>query len=516
MFTVIIADDEEIECRGQEKILLDSFNNIRLLPSASNGEELIRAVRQEKPDIIITDINMPGLGGLKAVEVLRKEAVNSRVIINTAYSEFEYAREAIALGASDFLVKPLERETYLKAVEKAMKSLEKERSLEYRANSGSREYQKVVDMAGREVLSSVILGKPNEEELQIWLENIGHTYWGGVFAACSLKDPSGLEELSKAADKILKPSCTFLSKIHNEMLILFLFPGEQVGKRNYQEWISGLLCRFSREAEEHLRQIPRLGVGRWRYDYEEMDKSYREAVAALEGGTKEKICFFEKKVENPVFRNWQDAKELWEQLVDAVKCREMGKIQEFLCRQIRMWGPPEYKRQQMTVMLVEELQNCSRKICGHNIYSWQQLRQAFSELESPDELAEKGTDFLRILIKLEEKKDARSGYVLDALEYIENNFTKDITLEEAASAAGQGISSFYLSRLLSQQLQTSFVELLAAARINKAISLMRKQLPEERNISSQVGYQSAAYFYRVFKKNTGMTVGEMREFLTER
>lgn len=102
------------------------------------------------------------------------------------------------------------------------------------------------------------------------------------------------------------------------------------------------------------------------------------------------------------------------------------------------------------------------------------------------------------------------------MEYIENNFTKDITLEEAASAAGQGISSFYLSRLLSQQLQTSFVELLAAARINKAISLMRKQLPEERNISSQVGYQSAAYFYRVFKKNTGMTVGEMREFLTER
>lgn len=117
MYSIIIADDEEIECRGQEKILQDSFSDIRLLPSASSGEELIRAVREEKPDIIITDINMPGLNGLEAIEVLRKESVNSKVIINTAYSEFEYAREAITLGASDFLVKPLEREAYLRAVD---------------------------------------------------------------------------------------------------------------------------------------------------------------------------------------------------------------------------------------------------------------------------------------------------------------------------------------------------------------------------------------------------------------
>ena len=134
MYTIIIADDEAIECRGQEQILQNSFSNIRLLPSAANGTELIERVREEQPDIIITDINMPDLNGLGAIGVLRNEAVHAQVIINTAYSEFEYAKEAISLGACAFLVKPLERQDYLKAVEKAMKAVDHERSLELGQN----------------------------------------------------------------------------------------------------------------------------------------------------------------------------------------------------------------------------------------------------------------------------------------------------------------------------------------------------------------------------------------------
>ncbi len=516
MYTIIIADDEAIECRGQEQILQNSFSNIRLLPSAANGTELIERVREEQPDIIITDINMPDLNGLGAIGVLRNEAVHAQVIINTAYSEFEYAKEAISLGACAFLVKPLERQDYLKAVEKAMKAVDHERSLEFRTKSGSESYRKMVDIAGREVISSVILGKPNEEELQIWLENMGHTYWGGVFVVATLNDEDCLRNLSQIAGELLKNFCTFLSKVYKNMLILFLFPGEIVGQGNYQSWVNGLLLQIDQQAKKIMHQEPHFGVSRWRYDYEEMAEAYQEAVNAILMCHEEKICFYEKKTESLFYSSRENAFCLAKKLVEIVNDKDREKTCDFLKEQIKLWHTSGYTDRQMIVAMIENLQNCSRKISGHNIYSWQQLRQTFSALNTLDELAERAADYLCFLMHPKEKTDARTGYVMDALTYIENNFSDDITLEDAAASAGTGISSFYLSRLLTQQLSTSFVELLTSARINEAIRLMRQQTTAERNLSSQVGYQSAAYFYRVFKKNTGMTVGEMREFLAAR
>ena len=97
-----------------------------------------------------------------------------------------------------------------------------------------------------------------------------------------------------------------------------------------------------------------------------------------------------------------------------------------------------------------------------------------------------------------------------SLRYIEEHFTENISLD--MTAENLGISSFYLSRILTQILQTSFVELLTGARINHAVEQIAAQDAMTRNLLQKSGYQSAAYFYKVFKKTTGMTVGEMRDF----
>lgn len=76
-----------------------------------------------------------------------------------------------------------------------------------------------------------------------------------------------------------------------------------------------------------------------------------------------------------------------------------------------------------------------------------------------------------------------------------------------------GISSFYLSRLLTQQLDESFTEILTDTRIDHAIELIRRENFMVKDIGRRVGYLSDTYFYKVFKKNTGMTVGEMRQLL---
>ena len=110
-----------------------------------------------------------------------------------------------------------------------------------------------------------------------------------------------------------------------------------------------------------------------------------------------------------------------------------------------------------------------------------------------------------------EVSDMPNTYVEEAVLYIEKNYMNDISLDMLAERLG--ISSFYLSRLLTQQLDESFIELLTDTRIDHAIELIRREDFIVKDIGSRVGYLSPTYFYKVFKKNTGLTVGEMRRLL---
>ena len=77
-----------------------------------------------------------------------------------------------------------------------------------------------------------------------------------------------------------------------------------------------------------------------------------------------------------------------------------------------------------------------------------------------------------------------------------------------------GITSFYLSRLFKQELNQTFLDVLMIIRINKALNFLYQGLPVQ-EISLKVGYPNANYFYKVFKKYTGLTVGEMKDFITK-
>ena len=185
-YTLLIADDEAIECAGIAGLVQEGFPQIRVLPSVHSSLELIWSARKYHPDIILADINMPGMSGLEALELLQKEGIHAKIIINTAYSYFSYAKKAVSLGAVDYLVKPMDREAFGQIMEKIIRELEQEKLKNKQEEMDKLAFQKMLEVAGKAVISSVILGRPNTEELTIWLENMGHTYWGGFFVAAKL------------------------------------------------------------------------------------------------------------------------------------------------------------------------------------------------------------------------------------------------------------------------------------------------------------------------------------------
>lgn len=120
MIKVLIADDEKTIREGLKHQLQQSQIEIDSVYLAGNGEEALEIIKQNHPEIILLDINMPIKNGLEIIEEAMEINPLSKIIIISGYDEFEYAQKAISLGVSDYLLKPVNIATLKKTVLKAV------------------------------------------------------------------------------------------------------------------------------------------------------------------------------------------------------------------------------------------------------------------------------------------------------------------------------------------------------------------------------------------------------------
>lgn len=128
MFTknILIVDDEPRTRHGLQRTL-DSWNNGEFtILVAENGDEVMRIMEEKKVHILLTDIRMPEITGLQLLKNIKENGHSPVVIVISAYSEFEYAQEALRLGVVNYLLKPIGKKKLIEAVEEAVKVLVKQ------------------------------------------------------------------------------------------------------------------------------------------------------------------------------------------------------------------------------------------------------------------------------------------------------------------------------------------------------------------------------------------------------
>ena len=130
MIRLLIADDEKLEREALAELVQRRFEREEVLEVAENGRKAADTAVLWGADLILMDIEMPGMSGLDAARAVLAQRPSCRVIFVTAYSLFQYAHEAVHLGACDYLLKPVDPDELEASVRRAMRQIETERKLE--------------------------------------------------------------------------------------------------------------------------------------------------------------------------------------------------------------------------------------------------------------------------------------------------------------------------------------------------------------------------------------------------
>lgn len=120
MKKILIVDDEALSCAMIREIIEDRFHQVGVVAEAANGRKALEKALQIQPDVVIMDIEMPIMNGMEAAKKIRDQIPECAVVFLTAYAEFEYARQAMRIGAAEFLLKPVDEEEMVTVLKKLL------------------------------------------------------------------------------------------------------------------------------------------------------------------------------------------------------------------------------------------------------------------------------------------------------------------------------------------------------------------------------------------------------------
>ncbi|WP_440958197.1 DNA-binding response regulator [Oceanicaulis sp. LC35] len=159
MISIVIAEDQSL-LRGALAALLTLEPDIELLAQAQDGEEAVRLVKELKPDVLVTDIEMPGLTGIEASETLRQSGSETRVLIVTTFARPGYLQRALQAGVLGYVLKDAPSEELADAVRRVARG---QRAIASELAESAWSAPVVLTARERDILRLVEEGKSNKE-----------------------------------------------------------------------------------------------------------------------------------------------------------------------------------------------------------------------------------------------------------------------------------------------------------------------------------------------------------------
>lgn len=538
MVKLLIADDEQIILDGIRESIDWESCGIKVAGTATNGVDALEMAKHHTIDILITDIKMPGLNGLELIKEINALGKGIKVILISAYEQFEFAQEAISLGALSYLTKPLKKQKILEEVLKARDIVLAERQEADIRSILEEQYRENLPIIREHYLNNLILGRMGAgndygSQFKAYGIDLGGNGAGVFVFSADSAESAQAEGFDKDEQIVylrisqmireLLPECyrRVVFQSHNNEIVTIFNPAEPPADtiRDITSCAEQIKNRIRHEADLSVSA----GVGRIYPSLRDAAVSYREALKALNyrlvygNSTVLYIDYVEMKESghanvfnnlNEMLTNIQNV--LWTGRSDEV----MKLIDRIMSGVLNNKGIPYHYIQQVYCQLLSVL---LRTIYEMNIQP-EQLYGASVHLYG--ELLKKGTfrevdlwyrDLVeRACAAINERKAVRTSNVISgALEYIRGNCSRDLSLGEVADRVN--LNPSYFSRLFKEETGTQFVEYVRNVKMDLAKHLLKNTSKKIYEICEDLGYVNVQYFSTVFKNSVGMTPNEYKK-----
>lgn len=504
LFSVMIIDDEPAIRFGIKNAVEWQMLHCNVIALCAGGHEALSISETMMPDIIITDIMMPGLTGLDLIREIRKSRQDTRFIILSGYDDFSYAKQAIALDVEDFLLKPLSKTELVGAVMKAVQKL-----MEYQRQDAFG-MQDLKLSARLLFLQQLARGEiKNEEEYRV--SSVGFD----LFTKAPPYTVLTFQHQSKGMGIMYIPGFMDYSKLikadvwdQDELQTLALLHG---GKEN--------ALHVARQYQEIVRKSDLdivIGVGETVEKSTEISRSFQKSLLALSY----RIFHEQKKVfdfsditdTSPSFLSYDiDTAALVNILFNGTEDETVAWVKDFFQRLLYVPTPPPSYLKGMCIYLLSDtaknlmkIQHMSPSLMPNIDYA--EINQLLSLAE-----IERWVRSTLLHMKnnvIPQSKITNDPIIFQAKRLIDDNINFNITAQEISSKLN--INFAYFSTYFKAKTGQNFRTYLNERKNEYAKKLLNDDMLSIEDIAHSLGYTDYRSFWRIFKNANGITPSEYR------
>jgi two-component system response regulator YesN len=499
MLKLLIVDDEQIEREGLQVILQKAFPEVSIA-QAKNGKVAVQMVDEFMPDLVLMDIQMPGMNGLEAIQQITDKNLSIKFVMITAFDMFDYARQAIKLGVKDYLLKPSKVSEIVATVGKVLEEIEEERK-----SLGV--LQKALPLVETDVVTQLLFDHVHEVHLDMLVEMLDIPSTDEPFVV-SILLPEGGEKLYTAVkEKIRRMGSAWVGALYGRQLPIIVF---RKPDRSFRSQSISLANEILSLAKTNPGAGWFVGIGSVCSSLNQVRQSYQESlIATMDTSLPVKYRFYS---DVPVLGSTEDKslrKQREKQFFDEIRLGKWDQIRTNVMDLIRRCENEGAQLLQTQQRVLELLWIAARVMSEIGVetetplfsYQSQDFRQLRFETD-------------RLLVQMrqlyeEHYEQLEADTIHQIKQYIMKHSHEDISLE--ALGRKVGLSPIYISKMFKEKLGVNYIDFLTECRIEKAKKLMADPEKSLKEITFEVGYHEPNYFSKVFKKMVALSPTEYRK-----
>ena len=525
MLKVMIVDDEIIVRVGFQSCINWEAYGCQVVSTCESGGDAVEYMNRDVPDIVFTDIMMPGMDGIQLVKYISENHPDTKVVVLSCVDEIDYVKKAIKLGAEDYILKlSFTQDTLVELITRLKSMIEEERK---KAGRGSLD-MRVQSFNREEDLRTLLLGNQGPGDNEMLLDRLGYTYnpFETYQAGCFLVDDERMNRPGSGTDSHIRkygllnivreylenlPKSDLAFTGEHEIVVLF----RREGGESPACFFPDTLDLLNHALKTHLNLTLSMGMGQECLSRMDIPAGFAQArrMAALRffDGPAAFHCGREAAAGRPFIAK----RSVQRNMQEAIFRQDAGEA----FRLIDSWF-----EEMAGLRSYDQIQAIRRGVVETWVFISGDSIPEGADMPEYDEIYSTG-DFwgAETLADLKGCFKAAVQSVVDYLmanknanpeitrflQYLEDHVDENISLEEAAGWCALGKSQFCI--LFKKAAGDTFVNYFNGLKMKKAFTLLGSSNIQVQEAASRIGIHDISYFSRLFKKYYNMSPSDVRK-----